>query len=232
MISKDWTIRAAMAAGVALAVQGCASSPNRMPPAGGYAGPAYAAQPGYAPAPYAAAPAPYAAPAPAPYPTAPYPAAAPFPAAPVVADLPVATTGITGVTERKPDLCKASSYASTATRLDARRIIGLLIGFAGVACLVGLDIEFDDLAAVGAVMLVAVGYAVGPIIINRKLADLPTIGVITASLIVAAVLYAPFSLFVWPAQFTAPAVWSIVGLAVICTALAFLLASLAGAAGT
>ena len=102
MISKDWTIRAAMAAGMALAVQGCASSPNRMPPAGGYAGPAYAAQPGYAPAPYAAAPAPYAAPAPAPYPTA-----------PVVADLPVATTGITGVTERKPDLCKASSYASS-----------------------------------------------------------------------------------------------------------------------
>ena len=113
MISKDWTIRAAMAAGMALAVQGCASSPNRMPPAGGYAGPAYAAQPGYAPAPYAAAPAPYAPPAPAPYPTAPYPAAAPFPAAPVVADLPVATTGITGVTERKPDLCKASSYASS-----------------------------------------------------------------------------------------------------------------------
>ena len=113
MISKDWTIRAAMAAGMALAVQGCASSPNRMPPAGGYAGPAYTAQPGYAPAPYAAAPAPYAPPAPAPYPTAPYPAAAPFPAAPVVADLPVATTGITGVTERKPDLCKASSYASS-----------------------------------------------------------------------------------------------------------------------
>ncbi|WP_347917838.1 hypothetical protein [Paracoccus marcusii] len=113
MISKDWTIRAAMAAGMALAVQGCASSPNRMPPAGGYAGPAYAAQPGYAPAPYAAAPAPYTPPAPAPYPTAPYPAAAPFPAAPVMADLPAATTGITGVTERKPDLCKASSYASS-----------------------------------------------------------------------------------------------------------------------
>ena len=72
-------------------------------------------------------------------------------------------------------------------------------------------------------MLVAVGYAVGPIIINRKLADLPTIGVITASLIVAAVLYAPFSVWLWPARFTAPAAWSIVGLAVICTALAFLL---------
>jgi len=107
-------------------------------------------------------------------------------------------------------------------RFDTRRIIGLVIGFAGVACLVGLDIHVDDLASVGAVMLVALGYAIGPIIINRKLADLPTMGVITASLIVATVLYAPFSVWLWPAQITAPAAWSIVGLAVICTAVAFL----------
>ena len=107
-------------------------------------------------------------------------------------------------------------------RFDARRILGLLIGFAGVACLVGLDIKFDDLTAVGAVMLVAIGYAVGPIIINRQLADLPPIGVITASLIVATVLYAPFSVWLWPDRISAPAAWSIVGLAVICTAAAFL----------
>ena len=70
--------------------------------------------------------------------------------------------------------------------------------------LVGLDIQFDDLAAVGAVMLVAVGYAIGPIIINRKLADLPPMGVVAASLIVATVLYAPFIVLVWPAAITAP----------------------------
>ena len=107
-------------------------------------------------------------------------------------------------------------------RFDARRVLGLVIGFAGVACLVGLDIQFGDLSAVGAVMLVAVGYAIGPIIINRRLADLPPIGVITASLIVATVLYAPFAVWLWPERITAPAAWSIVGLAVICTALAFL----------
>ncbi len=107
-------------------------------------------------------------------------------------------------------------------RLDARRIVGLVIGFAGVACLVGLDIQFDDLVAVGAVMLTAIGYAIGPIIINRKLADLPGLGVVAASLIVATVLYAPFSVWLWPATITAPAAWSIVGLAVVCTAIAFL----------
>jgi drug/metabolite transporter (DMT)-like permease len=98
----------------------------------------------------------------------------------------------------------------------------LVIGFAGVACLVGFDIQFGDLAAVGAVMLVAVGYAIGPIIINRRLADLPPMGVVAASLIVATVLYAPFAVWKWPERITAPAAWSIAGLAVICTAIAFL----------
>jgi len=107
-------------------------------------------------------------------------------------------------------------------RFDARRIVGLLVGFTGVAFLVGLDIHFDDLLAVGMVMLVAVGYAVGPIIITRRLSDLPPMGVVAASLIVAAVLYAPFTALTWPVQLTADAAWSIAGLGVICTAVAFL----------
>src|SRR6476620_91614 len=107
-------------------------------------------------------------------------------------------------------------------RFDSRRVLGLVIGFAGVGCLVGFDIQFGDLTAVGAVMLVAIGYAIGPIIINRRLSDLPPMGVITVSLIMATVLYAPFSVWLWPERITAPAAWSIVGLAVICTAAAFL----------
>ncbi len=107
-------------------------------------------------------------------------------------------------------------------RFDVRRVIGLLVGFTGVAFLVGLDIHLDDLASVGAVLLVAIGYAIGPIIINRRLADLPPIGVVTASLVVATVLYAPFTAFLWPIRLTAPAAWSIAGLGVLCTAVAFL----------
>ena len=107
-------------------------------------------------------------------------------------------------------------------RFDSRRVLGLVIGFAGVGCLVGFDIQFGDLTAVGAVMLVAIGYAIGPIIINRRLSDLPPMGVIPVSLIMATVLYAPFSVWLWPERITAPAAWSIVGLAVICTAAAFL----------
>ena len=80
------------------------------------------------------------------------------------------------------------------------------LGFAGVALLVGLDIHFDDLPAVAATIVVALCYAIGPIIIDRKLNDVPAIGVITASLILATLIYAPFAPFLWPETFSAPAV--------------------------
>jgi drug/metabolite transporter (DMT)-like permease len=108
-------------------------------------------------------------------------------------------------------------------RLDGRRITGLVIGFAGVATLVGLDIHFSDFAAVGAIALVSLGYATGPIIIDRKLADVPPLGVVTASLILATLLYAPFAPLLWPKHATWAAVGSVAGLGVICTATAFLL---------
>jgi len=107
-------------------------------------------------------------------------------------------------------------------RLEPRRMFGLGLGFAGVALLVGLDIHFTDLLAVGATILVSLCYAIGPIIINRKLNDVPALGVITASLILATIVYAPIAPFLWPAKFSASAAWSVVGLGVLCTATAFL----------
>jgi drug/metabolite transporter (DMT)-like permease len=52
--------------------------------------------------------------------------------------------------------------------------------------------------------------------------DVPAIGVITASLIVATIIYAPFAPFLWPKTFGAPAVLSVIGLGVLCTAAAFI----------
>jgi drug/metabolite transporter (DMT)-like permease len=107
--------------------------------------------------------------------------------------------------------------------LGGRRLAGLLIGLAGVATLVGLDIQLGDFLAVGAIALCAVGYAVGPIIVDRRLKDVPPMGVVTGSLIMATLIYAPFAPFLWPATVPLPAALSIVGLGVLCTALAFLL---------
>ncbi len=107
-------------------------------------------------------------------------------------------------------------------KLEPRRLFGLCLGFAGVALLVGLDIDLSNFGAVAATMVTALGYAIGPIIIDRKLNDVPALGVITASLIVATIIYAPFAPLLWPDHFDATAAWSVVGLGVLCTAVAFM----------
>src|ERR1043165_9051032 len=107
--------------------------------------------------------------------------------------------------------------------LEPRRLLGLAVGFAGVALLVGLDIHFSDLLAVAATIVVSLCYAIGPIIIDRKLKGIDAIGVITASLILATLVYVPFAPFLWPKEFVLPAALSVVGLGVLCTASAFMI---------
>ena len=108
-------------------------------------------------------------------------------------------------------------------RFDARRLAGLGVGLAGVVCLVGLDVHLDDMIAVGAVMLTVLGYAYAPVVISRRLSDLPTIGVVTATLILATVINAPFVGWLWPSHVSAASAWSVVGLGVVCTGVAFVI---------
>jgi drug/metabolite transporter (DMT)-like permease len=108
-------------------------------------------------------------------------------------------------------------------RLGGRRWLGLVVGIAGVAALVGLDVGEVDVVALVEIGLVAVGYAVGPIILSRSMSDLPPYGVVASSLLVTAIVYVPFAVARWPASLpSAHVVESVVGLAVVCTALAFL----------
>ena len=108
-------------------------------------------------------------------------------------------------------------------RLDRWRTAGLLVGLVGVAGLVGLDVELGDIPAVLAVVLSATGYAIGPIIVQRKLSDVPPVTVIVGALIVATLAYAPMAVGRWPASWSTESAWSVALLGVICTAVAFLL---------
>lgn len=111
-------------------------------------------------------------------------------------------------------------------RLSRVNWLGILAGMLGVAALVGLDIAGSDLIAVGEIAIVVVGYALGPAILSRWMSDLPGVGVVAVSLGATAVVYVPFVLMTgaWPTAWpSAAAVWSIIVLAVICSALAFLL---------
>src|SRR5450432_2737463 len=108
-------------------------------------------------------------------------------------------------------------------RPDARRVLGLLIGLGGVAVLVGVDVSGSNAWAAVAIGITATGYALGPMLIARKLADLPTLGVVAASLGLAAIGYAPVAAAQWPTHLSAKVIWSVLGLALICTALAFMI---------
>ncbi|HET9728811.1 MAG TPA: DMT family transporter, partial [Acidimicrobiia bacterium] len=77
--------------------------------------------------------------------------------------------------------------------------------------------------SVAQVMIICVCYAVGPFIIDRRLRDVPPLGVTAVALSTVAIVTAPFAFIAWPA--TAPPAttwWAIIALAVICTGTAFL----------
>ncbi|HEU5033471.1 MAG TPA: DMT family transporter [Mycobacteriales bacterium] len=103
------------------------------------------------------------------------------------------------------------------------RLAGLGVGIVGVAALVGLQVGHVDLLAVGAVLLTAVGYAAGPIVLSRGLSDLPAVGVVWTSLVLTAIVWSPAVILSPPSQVSAHAALAVVGLAVVCSAVAFLL---------
>ncbi|HEX3906743.1 MAG TPA: DMT family transporter [Mycobacteriales bacterium] len=106
--------------------------------------------------------------------------------------------------------------------VGARRMTGLLVGLTGVACLVGLQIGHLDIAATLEVLGVALCYSIGPIIASRRLAGVPSLGVVTVSLGLTALAYAPFALTRPPHHVSGEVVWSVLALATVCTALAFI----------
>lgn len=111
-------------------------------------------------------------------------------------------------------------------RLRASNWFGLALGVAGVAALVGLDIAGSDMFAVAEMAVVVIGYALGPAIIVRWMRELPSIGVIALSLAITAVVYVPIVLLsgAWPAVTpSVQAVGSVVVLAALCSAAAFML---------
>lgn len=113
---------------------------------------------------------------------------------------------------------------------DARRIIGLFVGFFGVGMLVGFDISANNYWAIALCLVAATGYALGPIIITKMLSDVASVGVIAWSLLLAGLIYAPVVAFEilndsWRAagviEVSQNAILSVVALGVFCSAIAF-----------
>lgn len=103
--------------------------------------------------------------------------------------------------------------------------LGIVLGMVGVAALVGFDVGGSSLLAVGEMLIVVVGYAFGPFVLSHWMSDQPGLGVVALSLTISALVYVPVVLLTgsWPAAWpSAQASASIAVLAVLCSAVAFL----------
>jgi drug/metabolite transporter (DMT)-like permease len=106
--------------------------------------------------------------------------------------------------------------------LGLASISGLMLGLAGVAAIVGFDLGASGPLALVEMAVVVVCYSLGPVIISRYLGDLPSMGVTAVALALCAIIYAPLAVFQWPRSVPhVDVIASVLVLAVVCTALAF-----------
>jgi drug/metabolite transporter (DMT)-like permease len=122
-----------------------------------------------------------------------------------------------------------ASFMGDKSVWHPKTIAGLLMGFAGVVALVGID-SFSGLIDplwVGAVILASVGYAIAPAMIAHKIGFVPTAGVISLSMVIVGIIYAIPAAVSLPAEIAAgPALQSwaaLLILGVVCSAVAFIL---------
>ncbi|MDQ4214371.1 DMT family transporter [Microbacterium capsulatum] len=116
-------------------------------------------------------------------------------------------------------------FRGDRSALSPVRLGGLLLGFVGVAVIVGGPGLFPHgtgaFIGIGEIMFTALLYAIAPFIIAHKLADVPSIGTITFALLAVGVAYLPAALLTQHQVPTLRASVSLLLLGTICTALAF-----------
>ncbi|WP_117208888.1 DMT family transporter [Allorhizocola rhizosphaerae] len=111
-------------------------------------------------------------------------------------------------------------------RITRGRLVSLGIGLTGVAAVVGFDLGSDHFGLLGAgyVLLATLGYAGSTLIVKRKLAGVPSLGLTTATVTLTTLFLAPFAIATAPTQLPSlKAVSSVVILGVFSTAVALLL---------
>ena len=114
-------------------------------------------------------------------------------------------------------------FRRTGDHISRQRYLGLAIGAVGVALLVGLDLRGGSITYIGMMMLVGIGYTIGPLILATKLAHVSGIAVVAGATAIVALCWIPWDVRHWPAHVSGET-WSCMAiLSVVCTAGAFLI---------
>jgi drug/metabolite transporter (DMT)-like permease len=111
--------------------------------------------------------------------------------------------------------------------LTAKKVVGLIMGIAGVAVLVGwtpIALTGLVLLSVGAMLVASLSYALGGVYAKRTFAGVPSLTMAIGQQTGAAVLLLPLAVVSLPDETPPSAViLSVLGLALLCTAAAYLL---------
>lgn len=138
--------------------------------------------------------------------------------------LPSSTTGL--LLSAVPLAAVAIAFLlGSRDRLTGVNAIGIVIGMLGVAAIVGLDLAGSDLGSVAMLLVVVIGYALGPAILSKWMSDLPGVGVIAVSMALASLITLPVVGVTgsWPTAVpSVPVIVAVLVLGVICSALAFI----------
>lgn len=119
-----------------------------------------------------------------------------------------------------------SRFFGVHERLGAVRLIGLVVGLGGVVALVGFGALSGPLAwaGVGCVLIATLGYAIGPLIVQRHLHAVDSIGPVAGSLSIASLVLLVPAMLSMPRHLpSAVALSSVAVLGLVCTALSMLL---------
>jgi drug/metabolite transporter (DMT)-like permease len=104
------------------------------------------------------------------------------------------------------------------------RLFGLIFGFAGLVALVGIEsiTGNSSITAISMVLLASILYASAVTMITTKMPGVSGVALNGVAMGIAALFFAPFAYAQWPTgAIPQNAIWSVIGLGVLCTALAF-----------
>jgi drug/metabolite transporter (DMT)-like permease len=110
----------------------------------------------------------------------------------------------------------------TQEHIARQRYFGLAIGAIGVALLVGLDLRGGSITWIALMMIVVLGYCVGPIVLATKLSHVPGVVVVAGATSLVALCWIPWATQHWPAHISGETFSCMAVLSVVCTATAFL----------